>query len=258
MKSDAATLPSGAALAAAGAACATEPLWARFVESREVSVREQLVAAYLGFARMMAAKIYARRVFSEMEFADYLQYARLGLLEAIDRFEPARGYRFETYAAARISGALMSGIESSSEIQQQIAARRRVLAQRVETLQAETAPASGPEAVFARLAELAVGLALGFALEGSDMHRADDAQYADNSYHGVQLKQCQKRVRALVADLPPAQKQVIYAHYLQQVRFDDIADSLGLSRSRIAQIHREALATLRARLPASAQVDLRC
>ncbi|ATQ74332.1 flagellar biosynthesis protein FliA [Massilia violaceinigra] len=258
MKSDAALIVPGPAAAAGAAASATERLWARFVQAREASVREQLVGAYLGFARMMAAKTYARRVFSEMEFADYLQYARVGLIEAIDRFDPARGYKFETYAAARISGAVMSGIETSSEIQQQIGARRRVLAQRVESLRGDAAPPTGPEAVFARLAELAVGLAVGFALEGSDMHRAEDAQYADNSYHGVQLKQCQSRVRAMVEALPATQKQVIYSHYLQQVRFDDIAASLDLSRSRIAQIHRDALATLRSRLPPSAQVDLRC
>jgi RNA polymerase sigma factor for flagellar operon FliA len=237
---------------------ATDRLWQDFVRARDPALRAQLAAAYLGFARVMAAKAYARRTCAGVEFADYLQYARVGLLEAIDRFEPERGNKFETYAAARITGAVLSGIESSSEIQQQVAARRRIMAQRLAALDEPGQEDGAPHAVFARLAELAIGLAVGFALEGSGMHRAEDAGYEDNGYRGLELRQLRAQVLALVDELPDRQRHVIHAHYLQNVEFAEIAASLALSRGRIAQLHKEALGSLRARLQHRGGIDLDC
>jgi RNA polymerase sigma factor for flagellar operon FliA len=235
----------------------TARMWAYFVDSRDADVRAQLVAAYQGFARIMAAKLYARRVYAAMEFADYLQYATVGLLEAIDRFEPQRGFKFETYAASRINGAMLDGIAASSEIQQQIVARRQIMAQRVALLNEAEAPTTA-SAVFARLAELAIGLAVGFALEDSGMHSAAEGDYADNSYAGVELKQLQARVKAALTGLATRQRHVIEAHYLQHQPFEAVATAMGLSRGRIAQLHKEALGNLRARLQQGEDVDLRC
>lgn len=240
----------------------TARLWTSFVLGRDAAVREQLIAAYAGFARIMAAKVYARRVYTEMEFGDYLQYATVGMIEAIDRFEPQRGHKFETYAAPRVNGAILSGVEESSEIQQQITARRRVITQRVASLDGGAAQDRldliGPQEIFARLAEVAIGLAVGFALEDSGMHRPDDADYADNSYHGVELKQLQSRMTGMVAELTGNQHAVVYAHYMQHIGFDDIAQKLQLSRGRVSQIHKEALGVLRARLQDRGGIDLSC
>lgn len=237
-----------------------DALWTSFAGNRDDAIRARLVAAYQGFTRMMAAKLFARRNFAEMEFADYMQYASVGLLESIDRFQPARGIRFETFASTRITGAILNGIGSSSEIQEQIAARRRVIGQRLGTLRdAPALPEAGSAAaVFATLAELAIGLAVGFVLEDSGMHMADHAEYQDSSYQALELKQLRERVRARVATLPANQKKVIEGHYLQHQTFDELASSLQLSRGRIAQIHKEALGNLRLRLTDGTEIDLCC
>lgn len=239
---------------------ATDALWHSFVAHRDDAVRARLVTAYHGFARMLAAKAYARRVYSEMAFDDYLQYATVGLIESIDRFEPARAIRFETYAAARITGAILNGIESSSEIQEQVAARRRVIGQRLGTLRdGPAAPApDSPAAVFACLAEMAIGLAIGFVLEDSGMHMDAQAEFADNTYQAVELRQLQARVRAQVAALPANQHKVIEGHYLQHVAFEELARTMGVTRGRVAQLHKEALGNLRKGLNNAPEVDLCC
>jgi RNA polymerase sigma factor for flagellar operon FliA len=238
----------------------TDALWHRFVSDRDAAVRARLVTAYQGFARMLAAKAYARRVYTEMEFDDYLQYGTVGLIESIDRFEPARGIRFETFAATRITGAILNGIEASSEIQEQVAARRRVIGQRLGTLRdAPAAPApDSPAAVFASLAELAIGLAIGFVLEKSGMHMDAQAEFADNTYQAVELKQLQARVRAQVGALAPSQRRVIEGHYLQHLPFEEIARTIGVTRGRVAQLHKEALGNLRKGLGDAPEVDLCC
>jgi hypothetical protein len=64
-----------------------------------------------------------RRTSNELEFGDFMQVGTVGLLEAINRFNPERGVRFETYAGRRIEGAILSGVQSLSERQQQVSAR---------------------------------------------------------------------------------------------------------------------------------------
>jgi len=235
----------------------TARLWAVFVQTRDGGVRDKLLAAYMEYARMMAAKVFARRLYTEMEFSDYLQYATVGLIEAIDRFDPALGFKFETYAASRITGAMLSGIECSSEVQQQVVARKRIVGQRVVSLMEQPVAMDDPDDVFARLAEIAIGLAVGFALEDSGMHRAEDAEYADNSYTGVEMKQLQARLNQVVGVLPANQRTVIQMHYLQHDSFEVIAGGMGLTRGRIAQIHKQALASLRALLQNASEMDLR-
>lgn len=233
-------------------------LWAEFVQTRDGEVRAQLVAAYAEFARMMAAKVYARRTVDAMEFADYQQYATVGLIESIDRFDPSRGFLFESFAAIRITGAMLTGVESASEIQRQIATRKRVVSERLSSL-AEAAPdVTGPGAVFARLAEMAVGLAVGFALEETGMYQREEGEYADNTYAGVELRQLRERVRGALSEIGANQRKVIELHYLQHLPFEEVATRMALTRGRISQIHKDALQNLRGCLAQADAFDLQC
>lgn len=235
-------------------------LWAEFGRSRAADAREQLISMHMPFARIMAAKLYAARTHREVEFDEYLQFARVGLMEAADRFDASLGFKFQTYAASRINGAILNGMRSYSEIHEQVAARKRIMSERMESLQAEV-PAVDPGdagAVFSRLAEIAIGLALGFALDDTGMVRSQhaDAELLDQTYTGVELRQLKRRVRALLDTLPERQRQVMTCHYLQNMPFGQIATLLDLTRGRISQIHKEALERLRAGLDPGGALDV--
>jgi len=232
-------------------------LWSAYGASRDAGLREQLVSLYLPFARIMAAKLYAVRTHANVEFDDYLQYARVGLLESIERFDAGRGYKFETYAASRINGAILSGMEVYSEVHEQVAARRRAVQARVAALAEPERPVASPADLFSYLAELAVGLAVGFALEHSGMYQSaeQEAHYRDYTYAGVELKQLQERIKALLEELPGKHRQVVNGHYLQQLPFHEIAETMQLTRGRIAQLHKEALLKLREALRSTRDLD---
>ena len=235
------------------------PLWNAFLREKCVTAREQIIAFYLPFARMLAAKLYARRTFAELEFQDYFQFASIGLVEAVDRFDPTQGAKFETFAARRVNGAILNGIESLSERQVQIGARRRIAADRMKSLKADAEPsAKDAAALFDYLAEIAIGLALGFALDQPGTHLGEEVGYPDNTYRSIELRQLQQRIRELLEHLPENEKRVIKYHYLQQIAFDEIASMLGVTKGRISQIHKEALVRLRARLQRGSGIDLRC
>lgn len=226
-------------------------LWQRLRSAGDEDARRQLLGIHLPYARVVAATYYARRYHDEIEFGDYLQYASVGLLEALERFDPARGAQFRTFAARRMHGAILDGIERLTEKQQQIAARQRLKADRAESIRELAASAAGatprtPEQLFRYVAEAGIGLALAWLLDGTAM--VDDPQRAEDIpfYRSTELRQLRQRLLQLVEQLPEQERVVVRSHYLQEMRFDAIAQMLGLTKGRISQIHKQALGRLRA------------
>ena len=217
-------------------------LWEAMRSGADPGARARLIDMHLPFARIMAAKLYAARITNELEFEEYLQYASTGLLECIDRYDPSYGASFRTYASHRMTGAILNGVQISSEKQEQIAFRARIGAERTQSLRGDKPAAdAGPDALFANLARIAVGLALGYVLEDSGMFREDEGGTMDNSYQRIELRQLQKRVRALVDNLPERERLIIRYHYFNHVPFDHIAGMLGVTKGRISQLHKRAL-----------------
>jgi RNA polymerase sigma factor for flagellar operon FliA len=228
---------------------ATDPeeeagLWAELACGRGADARTRLIEMHLPFARIMAAKLYAGRYHDEIEFAEYMQFATVGLIECVDRYDLSHGATFRTYAARRIEGAILNGLESASERHEQAAFRRRLRKDRLDSLRDEAA-ASGTAALFESLARVAVGLALGYILEDSGMFSDGDRPGADDTYRSLELKQLGSRVRALVDELPERERKVIRYHYLQAVPFEAIAAMLGVTKGRVSQLHRRAMDRLR-------------
>lgn len=220
---------------------------ARWANRQLPSERAALVDAYTPLVRRMAARCYARRVGGELEFADLVQLGMVGLLEAIDRYSPALGVRFETFAGYRIEGAILNGLASYSEVQSLLATRREQMANRSRSLreQSEVADAQAPQDALTRLIDLAIGLALGFMLEDpSDDEREEPAQ-PDNAYERHELSRLRRELAAMVQHLPVMERKVVWRHYYQQQAFNEVAEGLGLTPGRISQIHKAALGNLR-------------
>jgi RNA polymerase sigma factor for flagellar operon FliA len=211
----------------------------------EAPAREQLVKHYLSFAQVLAAKLYSGRHNDEVEFGEYMQLATVGLLEALDRYDPARGVKFKTFAGKRIIGSILNGLENVSEKQQQIAFRQRLAAERRASLRGEGPAPTRADEVFRYLAQVAVGLALGYMLDDSGMYQKPGASHNSSGYEAIEIAQLQSRVRALVERLPERERKVIQYHYIQYFQFDDIARLMDLSKGRISQLHKRALELLR-------------
>ncbi len=239
--------------AAAPANCQESALWQRLRDGGDARAREDLLALHLPYAKVVAATYYARRYHDEIEFGDYLQYASLGLLEALDRYDPARGVQFRTFAARRMHGAILNGLERLTEKQQQIAARQRLRAERVQDLkslaQEGSSGAPGPpdaDRLLRYVSDVGIGLALCWMLEGTGMVENVEAATAAPFYQGAALRQARERLLHAVDGLSPQERTVIRNHYLQEMPFDEIAARLQLTKGRISQIHKQALQRLRA------------
>lgn len=220
-------------------------LWQRFVELRSNEDRESLIEYYIPLAKRIARHYHADRQVSEIEFAEFFQYALVGLLEAVDRFDTGHGVTFATFASHRIRGAILSGVEKHCERQQQITARARMRQERLVGMLKEATAAKPKQDTFAQLVDVAIGVAIGHMLENTTLYREGEQGYDHNVYRSQEISDLARVLDALVGTLPDQERRVIYYHYYQHIRFDLIAETMGLSKGRVAQIHHRSLLRMR-------------
>ncbi|MCK9194684.1 MAG: sigma-70 family RNA polymerase sigma factor [Nevskia sp.] len=228
-------------------------LWGRWRAGSEQSARGELVDRYMDLVRILAAEAYRSANFGYVEFSDLMQLGAVGLLESIDRFDPAFGSNFAGYARKRIRGAILDGLEKQSEHHSQSAFRRRVRKERTESL-ADGAKADHGN-LFLQMVEIATGLAVGHMLEGTTMYVDPDAEKRAYSDNGEVYASAQS-FRYLLSKLPVAQAKVLESHYLNGIQFDEIAALMAVSKGRISQLHSEAIRALRRQFRARGALNL--
>lgn len=242
---------------AAPSPSACEPqLWAAWREEGDESARARLLEMHMPYAKVVAATYYSRRFHDEVEFDDYLQLASVGLVDAAERYDPAQGVQFRTFAARRMHGEILDGIERMTEKQQQIATQQRLLAQRRAEVramaQADSKAPPAQDKVLDFVAQAGLAFALGWLLDGTGMiqsgaqsHAQMEAGTSSPFYASTEIRQLRERIASVVKGLPSQERKVIHGHYFHQRPFEDIAREMKLTRGRISQIHHSALARLR-------------
>jgi RNA polymerase sigma factor for flagellar operon FliA len=234
-----------------------QQLWIEFGQRGDTDARNRLIEHYLPLARMIAATLFARRGAMVVEFMDYAQLATVGMIESIDRFDPKRGIPFEAFAAQRIRGAVLNALELLSETYEQSALRKRLRNDRMESLRRGWS--ADKSDLFGELADIAVGFAISYMLEGSGIVSPDEAhsEYRQEFYGGIEQRQLSELLARLVDALPEQERRVIRYHYYQGLAFNEIADLFGVTKGRISQIHRQALQLIREARDAMGNVSVR-
>jgi RNA polymerase sigma factor FliA len=225
-------------------------LWHACRKGNDGRARTRLIERHIEFARIVAARLYARRFCDEIEFDEYLQMARVALIECVDRYEANGVATFRTYAGHRINGAILSGLEAMTDRARQSALKRRTEQERAQSLRID---GGGPRSdTFGKLASLAVGLAIGFMLDDVGAFRDEDGAYADNAYSALAERQMHRRLRQLAEQLPDREAFIVRSHYFNEVPFEQLATEMRLTKGRVSQLHKRAIETLHAGLRAEA------
>ena len=228
-------------------------MWLDFTRQRSREARDALIERYIGLAKIMAARCYQRRADNSVAFGDYLQYARVGLVEAIDHFDPERAVPFEAFSSYRIRGAILNGLESESELAAQRAFWSRRARERFESVK-EHEVQGDRRASLEELVNLTVGLAMSHIVEHDGGELIDDS-LAANPYALTELAQLRRAVRSLLPSLPERERELIRRHYDDLVEFQQIAVEWGLTKGRVSQLHAQALQRLRHLLKVRPHVD---
>lgn len=239
---------------------ATAALWQQFKEDRTPAVRERLALAYLPLVRAQARQM-ARRVPPSVKSEDLEGYGMIGLLEAIDRFEPDRSIPFEVFARLRVRGAMYDYLRTLDllprvarqhvhRVQAQAQALSRRLGRR--PTDAELAHATG-------LAQGRVGQALADAQaavplsldEFADAERLPEKLARDaggDELARVERQQRDAELWRAIDALPVRHKLVIGLYYCEGLTLWEIGRVLGVTESRVSQMRADALRMLRTHL----------
>lgn len=211
-------------------------LWRSWTAQRDASARNALVHRHQAWARLVARDVYAKTYWRQADWTDYVQNAMLGLLEAMDRFDPEQGVEFRTYARHRVRGAVFNGLRDASMIPTSKAGD--LLMEQSTSLREEESDA---DSALERFSAWVVGLGVGFLVESS----AEEDSATNTPYASAVKAESGRRVRAALGALSAKERRVIESHYLKHIPFIDIAGEMGLTKGRISQLHHQAIGRMR-------------
>ncbi len=242
-------------------------LWRRYKEDGDEQARERLVLAYSPLVKYVAGRM-ASGLPAHVEEADLISYGLLGLISAIERYEPEREIKFETFAITRIKGSIIDELRSLDWVPRSVRARAReiervnaklenelqrpptdqemadALGMTVEEFQESLLQISNSSIV--ALDELwtvsdASGDQVSLLDTLQDPSAVDPAQEMDTS-------EMKDRLAEAIARLPEREKLVIALYYYENLTLREIGEVLGVTESRVSQLHTKAVLRLKSRL----------
>lgn len=215
-------------------------LWRQLHTKNDDAARHALIERYSKVAQNIAGHYFRNRTDDDVEYDDYLQYAMVGLIESVDRYDPDNEASFSTYAGYRIKGALLNGLEKSTERREQSAFRRRCQRERQESITKNLSSKVSKD-VFAEMVDIAIELALSYMLEDSGLIAHKESSSDNNIYKGRVLEELHLQLGGIVERLPEREKYIIQSHYYHNMGFEEMGKFLGISKGRVSQLHKRAL-----------------
>jgi RNA polymerase sigma factor for flagellar operon FliA len=242
-------------------------LWRRYKDSGDERARERLVVAYSPLVKYVAGRM-SSGLPAHVEESDLISYGLGGLISAIERFDLSREIKFETYAITRIRGAIIDELRTLDWVPRSVRARARVIERVIMKLEAKLQRAPTDDEMATELemsltdfqdALLQISNSTIVALDelwnvsdsGGDQVSLLDT-LADRDAPDPQALVDQAELRDRIADaiaaLPEREKLVIALYYYENLTLREIGEVLGVTESRVSQLHTKAVLRLRSKL----------
>lgn len=246
---------------------ALEELWRSYKETGDQRLREQLILHYSPLVKYVAGRVGVGLP-SNVEQADFVSSGVFGLIDAIEKFDVDRAIKFETYAISRIRGAIIDELRALDWIPRSVRQKAKAVERTYATLEArlrrtphepEVAAEMGIaiedlHAIFSQLS-LANVVALDELLhpvgEGGDRLSLMDTLVdhgADNPVEVAEDRELRRLLAQAVNTLPEREKTVVTLYYYEGLTLAEIGQVLGVTESRVSQIHTKSVLQLRAKL----------
>lgn len=219
---------------------------------------EQLVERHAVLVKRIAAHL-AARLPDTVDIDDLIQVGLMALLEAARNYSESRGAKFETFASIRIRGAMLDEVRNQNWAPRSYYRKRRELNRAIRAVENRVGRAAEAREIAAELGvalddyhKLLADASAGplFSLdEAPDMPGAEpEARQEENPRASLESEEFQKSIAACIERLPEREAMVLALYYQEELHLKEIGEVLGVTESRVCQIHRQALARLRAQL----------
>ncbi|MEO0493224.1 MAG: RNA polymerase sigma factor WhiG [Actinomycetota bacterium] len=244
-----------------------EQLWAEFKAHRTQELRDKLIVQYSPLVKYVAGRVGVGLP-RNVEQADLASFGVFGLIDAIEKFDPERGYKFETYAIARIKGAILDELRSIDWVPRSVRSKARNLEKAMAKLESENHRAPTDKEVAeemgvseaqlqSTLSQISfVGVAaLDEMLSGGDRGESvtlgDTVADTKDGPMGVfEVEEMRQILAESINRMPEREKIVLTLYYYEGLTLAEIGRVLGVTESRVCQIHTKAVLQLKSRITA--------
>jgi RNA polymerase sigma factor for flagellar operon FliA len=261
--------PASAAAAAASAELVAE-LWATYKGGEATpESRERLILHYSPLVKFVAGRV-AAGLPQNIEQSDLVSYGIFGLIDAIDKFDPGRGFKFETYAIARIKGAIIDELRSIDWVPRSVRAKARAIERAYSKLENELRRRpDDPEVArelgmtetelnqvlsqisFVGLVALDELLGRGGNGDAGGSTTVGDSiadRGANDPVEAFEVDEMKHLLADMINRMGDRERLVLTLYYYEGLTLAEIGAVLGVTESRVCQIHTKAILQLRSRL----------
>jgi len=242
-------------------------LWRKYRASRDRQLRDRLILTYAPLVKFVAGRL-GSGLPAHVDEGDLVSYGLLGLIGAIERYDPDRDVKFETYAIARIKGSIIDELRAMDWVPRSVRARARDIERAIGELEAHSGRAPSEEEIAAKLGVsqdeldenlLEISRSSIAALDelwtisssgGDQVALIDTIEDTQGPEPQAALAKTEMReaLGEAIARLPEREKLVVTLYYYEELTLREIGEVLGVTESRVSQLHTKAILRLKARL----------
>lgn len=240
-------------------------LWRAYRKKGNNQLREKIILHYLHLVRYVVSRLPVSLPVSIAQ-EDLVSYGTIGLMEAVERFDPERGLKFETYAVTRIRGAIIDQLRSQDWIPRGVRKRSKDLGEAMARLHEQLGRTPTTDELAEELgvtktkvntmlsesSNLVLSLDESWGKDSSDnpgslLDTVEDTNSPDpqGEYEAVELR---KRLADAINSLPEREKLLIALYYHENMTLKEIGEIINVSESRVCQLHAQAILRLKTRL----------
>ena len=244
----------------------TQALWQDYRRTRDQALRDRLILTYAPLVKFVAGRLGATLP-AHVDEQDLVSYGLLGLIGAIERFDPDREIKFETYAISRIKGAIIDELRSLDWVPRSVRTRAREIERAIAELERRLHRAPTDEEIAAKVGittdELENSLS---EISRSSMAALDELwspsgggdqialidtiedEDAPDPEFSLEQTEMREALGEAIARLPEREKLVVTLYYYEELTLREIGEVIGVTESRVSQLHTKAVLRLKARL----------
>ena len=254
----------------------TTKLWREYRRAKDPKVRDRLILTYAPLVKYVAGRL-GSGLPAHVDDDDLVSYGLLGLIGAIERFDPDRDIKFETYAIARIKGSIIDELRALDWVPRSVRSRAREIERAIADLESRLGRAPTDEEISGKLGvsveELNESLSeigrtsiaaldeLWTVSSGGDQVALIDTiedEQGPNPQSALDETEMREAIADAISRLPEREKLVVTLYYYEELTLREIGEVLGVTESRVSQLHTKAILRLKARLagtPSRAGLD---
>jgi RNA polymerase sigma factor FliA len=251
----------------------TQELWLEYRRSKDKAIRDRLILTYAPLVKYVAGRV-GSGLPAHVDEEDLVSYGLLGLMGAIDRFDPSRDIKFETFAIARIKGAIIDELRSLDWVPRSVRSRARDIERAMADLERELHRAPTDDELSEKLGVTVEELDDSLTdISRSSIAALDELWTISGSSGGDQVAlidtiedtsgpdpqgalaqtELREALGEAIARLPEREKLVVTLYYYEELTLREIGEVLGVTESRVSQLHTKAILRMKARLAGGAR-----